>query len=192
NVAVDKIVVTSSLPGEGKSAFSAALARSMSAAGRQVLLLDCDIRRGTISKMLGGVRVKGLTELVRGKAELENVLHLDRLTEVEFIASGFPVDDPQNAVRRVINDPDLKSLMEGYDTVIIDTPPTLAAPDAAMLASIATSVVYIVEWSETPREAVKAGLKSLDQFRVKVDGLILNKVRPDAENRYDYVSYGDY
>lgn len=188
---VAKILVTSSLPGEGKSAFSAALARSLASSGRQVLLLDCDIRRGTISEMLGGVRVKGLTELVRGKIGLENILHLDRLSDAEFIGAGAPVDDPQNVVRRIMGHPDINSLMQGYDAVVIDTPPTLAAPDAAILAEAATTVIYIVQFDETPREAVRTGLKSLEQFKVHVDGLVINKFRATSKS-YGYVAYGNY
>lgn len=192
DVPVAKILVTSSLPGEGKSAFCTALARSLSASGRQVLLLDCDIRRGTISHMFAGVRVKGLTELMRGKVAIENILHLDRRSDAEFIGAGIPVEDPQNAVRRIMTHPDIVSLMEGYDTVIIDTPPTLAAPDAAILAKSATNVIYLVQWDETPREAVRTGLKSLEQFKVKVDGLVINKFRNVNANGYDYVAYGNY
>lgn len=183
-------LITSSVPGEGKTAFAVSLGRSLALAERKVVLVDCDLRRPAVARQLAAYEVPGLSDYLRQQSSLEEIVRHDTRSGLDFIASGGRTTEPQ----RLLEDAGLARLFERlfdlYDMVLVDTPPTMVAFDAALLAPLADFSLYVVEWDRTPRRAVEAGIEHLRSFEIPVGGVVLTKV--DLERQRQYSDYVDF
>jgi receptor protein-tyrosine kinase len=186
------VVVTSALPGEGKSFISLNLAAGLaSRSGRQVILVDADGRRGGLSHALGIADAPGLRHLaadpLRAPAPLLRGTALARLRVLGFGASlAEPRDTPAGGtmgaalLRLAAACPDA--------LVLIDTPPCLSTSDASALAAVAGQVVVVVDSARTQRNEVEATLDMLEACPVLQ--LLLNRVRFTANDTFG--AHGDY
>ena len=183
-------LVTSTVPGEGKTAFAVSLGRSLALAERKVVLVDCDLRRPAVARQLSAYEVPGLADYLRQQASFEEIVRHDARSGLDFIASGGRTNEPQ----RMLEDAGLPRLFdrlfELYDMVLVDTPPTMVAFDAALLEAFADFALYVVEWDKTPRRAVEAGIEHLRSFDIPVGGVVLTKV--DLERQRQYSDYVDF
>ncbi|HLO76691.1 MAG TPA: Wzz/FepE/Etk N-terminal domain-containing protein [Magnetospirillum sp.] len=183
-------LITSSVPGEGKTAFAVSLGRSLALAERKVVLVDCDLRRPAVARQLAAYEVPGLTDYLRQQSSLEEILRHDSRSGLDFVASGGRTTEPQ----RLLEDAGLPKLFDRlfalYDMVLVDTPPTMVAFDAALLAPYADFSLYVVEWDRTPKRAVEAGIEHLRSFEIPVGGVVLTKV--DLERQRQYSDYVDF
>lgn len=184
------VMITSSLPGEGKTAFAVSLGRSLALAEKKVLLVDCDLRRPSVARQLNAYEIPGLSDYLRQQSSLEEILRHDSRSGLDFVASGSRAQDPQ----RLLEDPAARAafhhFIDAYDVVLIDTPPTMVAFDAALLADLCDMALYVVEWDTTPRRAVEAGIEHLTAFSIPVGGVVLTKVNLDRQRQYsDYVDF---
>ena len=186
-----RILVASSVPGEGKTAFAISLARSLATSGYRTLLLDCDFRRPAVGRQFGiGVGATGLVDFLREDAELDTVIRQDEPTGLYYIPAGRRCDDPQRLLDSTIGASLLTGLTNRFEVVIIDSPPTMVASDGAVLAKASDLVLYVVAWDKTPRGAVQAGVDYLQVHGAKVAGIILSKVDFDRSGQHgDYVDY---
>lgn len=184
------IVLTSSLPGEGKTALAVSLGRSLALAEKSVLLVDADLRRPSVARQLDTYDIPGLADYVRQQSSLEEILRHDSRTGLHFVAAGARIGEPQ----RLLGDPRtrqvLAELISRYDVVLIDTPPTMVAFDASLLAPSCDVCLYVVEWDRTPKRAVEAGIEHLKSFGMTVGGVALTKV--DLERQRQYSDYVDF
>jgi capsular exopolysaccharide synthesis family protein len=170
------IMITSSLPGEGKTTQSLALAHSFASMGRRVLLIEGDIRRRTFREYF---RIRSQTGLIR--AVMEDL----PFDEVVFCSKDLGIDVLVGEKSR-INAADffssariqvfLDRARAEYDIVIIDTPPVLVVPDARVIGQLADAVLYAVRWNSTTRAQLEEGLNALATVDVKVSGLVLSQV----------------
>lgn len=183
------ILVTSSVPGEGKTTLSLALARYMgSLDGRRVLLLEADIRRQTLRAYVDDERKSGvkLVDVVMGKSSLDQADLLDPDLGVEVLmGSGgeFNAADlfESRRFRELIT-----RLCDVYDHIIIDSPPVLAVPDARVLSRYADAVVFAVRWGSTSRTQVRQGLDMLQSVGHPADGTVLTQVDQKKMKSYGY------
>lgn len=183
-------LITSSVPGEGKTAFAVSLGRSLALAEKKVLLVDCDLRRPAVARQLGAYEVPGLADYLRQQASLQEILRHDSRTGLDFIASGARTSEPQRLLEDPAFAPLFAKLHTLYDVVLVDTPPTMVAFDAALLAGLCDFALYVVEWDKTPRRAVQAGVEHLTSFDIPVGGAVLTKVDLDRQRQYsDYVDF---
>lgn len=183
-------LITSSVPGEGKTAFAVSLGRSLALAERKVVLVDCDLRRPAVAHQLGAYEVPGLSDFLRQQSSLEEILRHDTRSGLDFITSGGRTSEPQ----RLLEDAGLPKLFahlfDRYHMVLVDTPPTMVAFDAALLAPFADFSLYVVEWDRTPKRAVEAGIEHLRSFDIPIGGVVLTKVDLDRQRQYsDYVDF---
>jgi succinoglycan biosynthesis transport protein ExoP len=143
------LAVTSIRPGEGKSTLALGLARSAARAGERVLLIDCDLRRRNLSRIMGDAEAPGLTDLLAGKADTQRLVYRDGLSGFAFMAAG------RNQEGRRIGDLAVKASTESwrreYDLIVLDAPPVLASADALLLAEMAEGILLCVRWNHTPR-----------------------------------------
>lgn len=183
-------LITSSVPGEGKTAFAVSLGRSLALAERKVVLVDCDLRRPAVARQLAAYEVPGLSDYLRQQSSLEEIIRHDARSGLDFIASGGRTTEPQ----RLLEDTGLPKLFDRlfqlYDMVLVDTPPTMVAFDTALLAAFADFSLYVVEWDRTPRRAVEAGIEHLRSFGIPIGGVVLTKV--DLERQRQYSDYVDF
>ncbi len=179
------IMSTSSLPGEGKTTNSVALAHNMVGMGKKVLLVEGDIRRRTLNSYFSRLPSKGLVSAVSGTVELDEALlshelGLDILGgEKSAMNAADFFSSPQFADF-------LTKLRDIYDIIIIDTPPVLLVPDARILASLVDYVMFSVKWDQTKQQEVADAVQLFATAGQKVDGLILSQVNARRMRSYGY------
>ena len=187
------IVVTSSVPGEGKTSIAVSIGRLAAKSGQRVLLIDGDLRHPSINGHFSPrAPDAGLVEVLAGRRDLANVILRDPLSPLEFVPVASPPPNPADllasqSMRRLI-----EVVRRYYDLVIIDAAPVLPVSDTRLLARLADKMVYVVRWDSTPREAVAGGIKLLREAHADIAGIALNQadMRRHALYGYGYTSYG--
>lgn len=189
------IMVCSSLPGEGKTTTSLALAMNFASMGRKTLLMEGDIRRQAISKYIPGVPDKGIMPILTGETDLASTIIHSDLIGADVLAGGRKVTNAADIFTSERFARLLLDLREQYDIIIIDTPPVLIVPDARIICQHVDATVFTVKWNSTESEQVHAALKEFESAGRPVNGLVLNQINPRSANRYGYsygYSYGSY
>jgi len=189
------IEVTSSAGGEGKTTTAFNLAAVMSQSG-ETLIIDADLRKPSIARSLGfDLTVPGLSELMVGDIDPKECIHQYDLGDsvIDVLPSGKKVPNPLEMLSSNSFKNTLRELAQGYDTVVIDTPPVGVVSDALMLAHLSDYVVYVVKAYETPIKQIKAGLSRLEGAGASAVGIILNQVESKKSAYYeDEHYYGQY
>jgi polysaccharide biosynthesis transport protein len=173
------VLVTSASPNEGKTTTAANLAVSFAQHGMRVLLIDCDLRRGRLHKIFKIAREPGITELVLGREEAEGVIRETDATGLYVIPSGNLPPNPSELLGGERMRKTLASLSEGFDLLVIDTPPLLAASDGAILATLSDGVVLVLRAGFTESDAAQQAIQQLASVGARVVGAVLND--PDAK-----------
>lgn len=187
------IMTTSSLPGEGKTTVSFALAQNLVGLGKKVLLLEGDIRRRVFSQYLEVTDAKGLKSVLDGDATLNETVINDKILGADILVSESSSENAADILSSQRFLDFLKTAREAYDFVIIDTPPVLVVPDARVVAQHVDAVLFTVHWDKTSKTQVRDGLRMFETVGVIVDGLVLNQIDPRGMKRYGYGdSYGAY
>ena len=194
NIDIDKkvIVVTSSVPGEGKSLVSSNLAAAV-AQMKKTLLIDADMRKPVIAASYRlGKTAKGLSELVSMTAELSDCVHNTDTKRLDILPSGVVPPNPlellsSNRFKLVIEE-----LKKHYDYIIIDSAPIVAVSDPRVLANIADGVVFVVKADETTFPLVYKGVKKLLDMDVHIIGTVLNQVSQKKKSKYGYYDSNYY
>jgi capsular exopolysaccharide synthesis family protein len=186
------ILVSSSTPREGKTSTVVALGRLMAGAGQRVLIIDCDLRRPKVHKVIGLQARPGLVDYLAGEATLEQIVQQDPLTPASVIAAGRGAPSPpdllgSDQMRRL-----LMEMSERYDFVLLDSAPVLAVSDTRMLARLADKVVFLVRWADTRREVAINGLRQLRDTGASIAGVALTMVDVRKHARYGYADSGYY
>ncbi len=185
------LVITSSVPGEGKSTTSINLAASMADAGARVILIDADLRRPSIAKFSGVEGRAGLTSILIGRAELEDVTQPWRDTSLTILPSGPVPPNPSELLGSVAMTELLDKLTQSYDVVLLDTPPLLPVTDAAILTKMVGGALVVVGADRLHRGQLQESLANLETAGAHVHGMVLNKVAKRDANSYGYgYSYG--
>lgn len=183
------ILVTSSIPGEGKTTMSLSLARYMGTLeGRRVLLLEADIRRQTLSAYVEEGRPAGvkLMDVLLGKKNIDDLDLVDPDLGVEVLmGSGGDFNAADLFESRRFGDL-ITRLRERYDHIIIDSPPVLAVPDARVLTRYADATVFAIRWGHTTRTQVRQGLEMLRSVGHPADGAVLTQVDQRKMKSYGY------
>jgi polysaccharide biosynthesis transport protein len=189
------ILITSALPGEGKSTAAMLLAASSAGSGRRAILVDCDLRRGSSSLALRRKPSAGLSEFLRGRAQVSDILSEDPATKFSMISAGSTTPNPADLLMSQQMRDLISTLRHSFDYVVMDGPPLLHVVDALPLATLADKILVIAEWGRTPRASLAEALKALSPEADRVAGVVLNKVnfvelpRYDESYRYRSVSH---
>ncbi|MGV9779148.1 polysaccharide biosynthesis tyrosine autokinase [Streptosporangium sp. NPDC003464] len=183
------LVITSCLPGEGKSSTAANLAITLAQAGWRVILVDGDLRRPRIPRYLGIEGTTGLTDVLIERARLQDVIQTWGDAELAVLPSGQIPPNPSEllgsrGMRNV-----LAQLTESYDMVIVDAPPLLPITDAATLAAICDGTLLIARYGKTRREHVARAVEMLSSINARVVGTVLN-FAPARNSQYYGYGYG--
>ena len=184
------LVVTSSVPGEGKStvAINLALAHAQT---KRVLLIDADMRRPSIAKVLGLDNTHpGLSMMVLGIEKLEDCVYNIEGSTLDILTAGSIPPNPLELLLSERFQELLAGMGEKYDTIIIDSPPVQLVSDAVVLASMATGVVFVLRADSTPFQLAKRGIRTLQRGGANVYGIVLNQA--NFKNEEYYGGYGKY
>jgi capsular exopolysaccharide synthesis family protein len=188
------IVVSSPLPGDGKSTLAGNLAVSLAAAGQHVILVDADLRRPMLATLFGLPEGAGLTDLLAGRAEIGDVAHnVDHSRNLAVITAGRIPPNPSellgsNRMR------DLIRKLSEHALVIIDSPPLLPVTDAAVLATAADGALIVVTAGKTTFDMLQRAHENLTKANARTLGIVLNRVprRGSSAGYYGYQYQGDY
>jgi succinoglycan biosynthesis transport protein ExoP len=184
------LLVTSSIPEEGKSTVSINLAFALGQI-EKVLLIDADMRRPTLAKSFEfPVGTHGLANLVAGTAVLEDCIrHVDG---IDMISAGTVPPNPLD----LLSSPRLAELIDllkgQYDRIVIDSPPTHAVSDSSVLSLLANAVIYVVKSDATDITLAQKGVGQLLQGNAPLTGVVLNQVDIKKAQGYGYAGYYDY
>ena len=185
------ILVTSSLPGEGKTSTAASLARMLSRAGKRTVAIDCDLRRPRLHEALDTSNEVGLLDFLQGETS-ELVVHKDRHTDLHFVTAGQASTEASELLHSDGMSRLLANLRERYDVVVLDSPPVLAVVDARVLAQMADATVFLVNWGKTRRKIVQAAIALLQEAEPPLLGCVLNNVDVKRMSGYGYGDAGAY
>ncbi|HPR67926.1 MAG TPA: polysaccharide biosynthesis tyrosine autokinase [Kiritimatiellia bacterium] len=186
------LTVTSSVPKEGKTTTSANLATSFAQTGQRVLLVDADLHRGGIHRFFGLQAGRGLTEILRGRATLEEVLQPTSVPGLDFIGTGSFPDNPSELVLGPSMQIFLKQASAGYDLVILDAPPVLAVSESTVIASQTDGTLLTVWSGRTSRKLVQVAVRQLLSRGAHLAGCILNNLDLTRLGTYGAYSYYHY
>jgi len=187
------VLVTSSVPGEGKTTFSSCLATMVAKSGHKVLLIDCDMKRPAVAKKFGLNKVEyGLGDFLAGDITEKQLVHTDKKSGLHFIPSRPDTANSQDLLGSNKMKEFLEKAKKQYDLVILDSPPIMAVSDALVASKIVDTAVFVVHWDKTPRNVVKSCLIQLKNTKVRIAGSILTHVNMEKLSRYDYGERGYY
>ncbi|MGE5145538.1 MAG: GumC family protein [Candidatus Eiseniibacteriota bacterium] len=180
------IMIASAVPKEGKSVMCASLAHLLASSGRRVLLIDCDWRRPSQHRLFGVKNRTGLAQVLANEVSIENALHRDRESGAHVLFTGALRAHNLHLLNSEAMRELLVDLANGYDTVILDTPPVLVGAEVLHLSRLVDKTVFLARWGRTPREVALDALKQLVEAHGRVAGVVLSHVNSD---RYRYYSY---
>ncbi|MEM7319000.1 MAG: polysaccharide biosynthesis tyrosine autokinase [Pseudomonadota bacterium] len=184
------VMVTSSVPGEGKSTTCLMLAHMSVQMNKRAVVVDCDIRRPTLGRSFGLDGGNGLVDVLDGTCDLDAAIVQDDATGLHLLPTIRPV--PQAA--DILSSQKFRQLIDvlkaRYDLVLLDTPPILAVSDAGAVGKLTDTTIYAVRWNHTPREATTRGLERLSELGVRVAGAVVTLVDRREEAIYSYGRYG--
>lgn len=184
------VLLTSSVPGEGKSTTATNLAIALAQAGQSVCLVDADLRRPMVNEYLGLDRNAGLTTALVGAGDVNDLLQPWGSDNLYVLTSGQIPPNPSE----LLGSGEMKHLVErleqAFDTVIIDAPPLLPVTDAAVLSQHVGGVVLVVGSQKLRRQDLEKSLSALDLVGANLLGVVLNRLPVKGPDAYAYSYYG--
>jgi len=182
---VQTLLVTSASPEDGKSTTVANLAVTFAETGREVLAVDCDLRRPSLHRLFGVSNESGLTVLIREGKALDEVVVPTSVPHLRLLPSGPLPPNPAELLGSQRMERIIESLRGAAEVVLFDSPPTIAATDAAVLAAKVDGVLLVVSVGRTKRDHVVRAKQLLTMVNAKVLGVVLNNVKFDG-SLYQY------
>ncbi|PWI34810.1 ATPase [Vibrio albus] len=188
-----RIAITSSVPEEGKTTVSINLAMSF-AKVENVLLIDCDLRKSSISERFGFKKHhQGLTNHLLMGAELEDCLFKDKHSGLTVMPAGMLTPNPQELLSSKQFEELLNKLEIQYDRIIIDTPPTLPVSDSLIVSQLTKAVIIVVKANGPKTDAVRKTMSKFMGHGIGIDGVVVNQINTKvAQTEYGYGEYGHY
>ena len=191
------IMITSSIPGEGKSNVSVNLAITLAQDNKKVILIDCDMRKGTLHRYLNvPPTAAGLSSVLTGEVALNETVYKLSLG-FHFMPVGALPTNPSELIGSRNMSKLLSQLSKQFDYVICDTAPVNAVADTSVLCRYVDGVILVVSHNEVTRNTVLAAKEQLEASNANILGVVLNKYNAKASgsevsNYYSYYNYSNY
>jgi len=193
---IKTVLITSSIPDEGKSTVSFELARSLTASGKKVLLVDTDMRKSVLvgrlrAKSTLGTEIVGLSHYLSGQKALSEVIYVTELPRLCMVFAGPSVPNPTEILEKKYFTNLMEYGKEAFDYVLIDCAPIGAAIDAAVIAKHCDGAIIVISQGIVSRRMVQSVKKQLENSGVRILGAVLNKVKLKKNGHYGNY-YGSY
>ena len=187
-----KVVVTSSLPSEGKTTTCANMAITFAQTGLKVLAIDADMRRPTLHRKLDVLNTNGLSNLLGRFCTLEEAILTTQYENLDVITSGYLPPNPAELLASPAMTELLMLLEHKYDYIFIDTPPVHVVTDATVLSDRVSGTIVVVRHEVTRHKELQETLDKLALAQAKVLGFILHDVKTNKKGRKAYEKYNYY
>ena len=182
------LLVTSSIPDEGKTTVALSIARSAARGGQRVLLIDADLRNPSLSEAIGfGPIEQGLVEVLALGADITKCVRKDPKSSVLVLPATSIKSNPHDVLASEKMHRLLEAFKTQFDLVVVDSAPLLPVMDSKLLAPLMDAVLFVVRWERTPREAVIGAAQILAGVKANVAGVAMTRADID---RYRHYSYG--
>jgi len=182
------VLVTSAVPGEGKTTVAVSLARLAARSGKKVIVIDCDLRRPATARALGiNKSERGLVEVLTGEKTLDQCLEKDPRSSMQILPVKLKTGNPPDLLGSNAMEKLIAGLKASYDLVVIDSAPLLPVHDTRILARHVDAALFVVRWEKTPRDAAKNATRILSDSHAPVTGIVLTRANA---KRFRYYSYG--
>ena len=185
------VLITSSLAGEGKSFVAINLAISFAQAGKKVLLVDCDLRKGRLHKVFDVPNVLGLSNLLTDSLSNSNkYIQKTGVKELSLITRGAFPPNPSELLGSKKNKDLIEALKKKYDVIIFDGAPCNGVTDSVIMSTLVDEVLIVTKDTTTPRNSLNATKEMLEKVDAPIAGIVMNCVNKKVAKYYNY--YGDY
>lgn len=190
------ILVTSALPGEGKTTTTVNLAATLASLGSRVVIVDCDMRRPAVHRAAGVKNSPGFVQCLTGRVTLsEAILQASGIPNLSIIPCGPIPPNPAEVLSSPMTSKLLRKLHEGFEYVLLDSPPILSVADSRILATLTDAVVLVTRANETPYDVVRRARSLLYGAGARILGVALNNVNIHKEGysgKYGYYQQYGY
>ncbi|MDY0836749.1 polysaccharide biosynthesis tyrosine autokinase [Pseudomonas sp. SED1] len=188
----NRIMISGPSPEVGKTFVSVNLAAVIAQTGQRVLLIDVDMRRGYLHKVLGVPAKDGLSDILSNQCTLETAIHKTGIENLDIISRGqIPPNPSELLMHRNLTEL-LSQVSERYDLVILDTPPLLAVTDAAIVGRQSGTNLIVTRYGLNPAKEIEHTIRRFAQNGIVLRGAIFNGVEKKASAKYGYGNYGYY
>jgi polysaccharide biosynthesis transport protein len=186
------VLVTSSLPQEGKTTFAVSLATFVARSHKRVLVIDLDLRHPSVHRELGWQVSGGLVEYMAGERTLEEVIHHDLETGLHFLPikgqTTNPTDLLDSQKMRLL----IESLRDSYDYIVLDSAPLASVTDTRVAALLADKLIFCIRWGQSMIGAAEESIQALREVNVEPAGAVLTMVDMKRHAQYGYGDIGQY
>ena len=187
---IRSMLITSTMPGEGKTSFAVAMSRILAHADNSVILIDTDLRKPKIQGIFGIDESPGLSGYLSGQAGLEKIIHKTHIPNLSVIPAGIIPPNPSELLERESFGELAEKLKEKFRWVIFDSPPIFPVSDAVIISKIAGGTVYLINFGQTKKEPAREGKEKLEKAGAKIIGAVINNI--DTEKHKYYYPYHNY
>lgn len=191
------LLMTSSVPQEGKSFLSSNLAAIMAMPGTRVLLIDADLRRPSVHRIFDMANETGFSDVLLGKMQMSDVVRQTHVPNLDIVTAGAIPPSPTELLESDIMR-NIHSQIHGYDVIFFDSPPVTLVTDPIVISLLVDGVIFVVESGSTRKPIVQSAINRLQQVNARVLGGIVNRLEVKRDGYgyyyggYYYTTYGGY
>lgn len=186
NYECKKLCITSATAGEGKSITMLNLAISIAQSGQKVILIDADLRRPAMARLLVEKAAPGLSNVLAGLSTIQESIRTEVYPNLDILFSGDVPPNPSEILGSAEMEKLITDLSKRYDYVLVDTPPVGVVSDASLVASLVDGVLLLVRQNRTKKDEVRRAVNNLQLTGARILGYILNGVVPEHGDSYGY------
>jgi capsular exopolysaccharide synthesis family protein len=189
-----KVMVTSSVPGEGKSATCLLLGYAEAAVGKSVIIVDADLRRPKLLRAFNRLEPDAydLLSTLDGRNDPNDAIVHDEASGIHFIGVTHSMPQASQLVTSNAFGSLIERLSERFDMIVIDSPPVMLVPDAMAMARFVDSTLFAIKWNSTPADVATVAINRLEQYGAAVTGVVLTRTNIRRAIKLDPVQYGSY
>lgn len=182
------IMITSSQAGEGKTTTISNLAVTYAQEGKNVLLIDMDMRKPSLHRIFSQSNRQGLSTVLAGHINVQDVIQETMVSQLSLIPSGPMLGNPSDMIDSLAMRELLEQLGQQYDVILIDSPPVLAVTDSVIISTLCDGVIMVVASGKVKKNQLRKAKEQLDHVNARMLGIVVNRINRDNQSGF-YMNY---